>query len=200
MSSARRRANRRDDNEPEIRKRFAAHGWHTETLSAPGMPDLLALATEIGPLLSAALVDVKGVKGKPTPAQVEKWTALAAAGIPVYVCRTRADVDALVAGTLEAWEPDTREVDAFARRLSSGTVRAPQPHGRRVAAGRDTYAEMSAAFETDVAEWNAARKGSEEEARIRSEMAKATYMRKLAEAEEALIPERARAELKRRGE
>lgn len=34
-------AARRDANEPEIRKRFAHHGWHTEQVSGAGMPDLM---------------------------------------------------------------------------------------------------------------------------------------------------------------
>lgn len=180
MSSARGRASRRDDNEPEIRKRFAVHGWHTETLSAPGMPDLLAYPPRPSLLgfTQVKHVDVKGAKGKPTPAQVEKWTALSVAGIPVYVCRTRADVDALVAGTLEPWEPEARRPaleDVFMRRLSSGTRRA------------ESFAEM------------AQRLAHQEESRIRSERSKAAYMRKLAEAEEARIPERAEAEMTRRG-
>lgn len=96
-----RRAAKRDDNEPQIRAAFARHGWNTETMSAPGMPDLL-----VWPSWGhggATLVDVKAKDGKPTKAQCEKWAALAEKGIPVYVVRTERDVDALVRGELQPW-------------------------------------------------------------------------------------------------
>lgn len=101
---------RRDANEPEIRARFAMHGWHTEQRSSAGGWDLDAYP-RIG--VTAALrtgkvvvhVDVKDRTGKPTPAQVEKWSALAAKGIPVYVAHTWEDVDAIVSGTAEPWRP-----------------------------------------------------------------------------------------------
>jgi hypothetical protein len=107
--SLNRYAPRRDDNEPEIRKRFAHHGWHTEQLSGKGMPDLLAMIAR--PAATAgkcckpeyALVDVKEPTGKPTAAQVLKWQSLKDKGIPVYVARTPEDVDAIVAGTAEPW-------------------------------------------------------------------------------------------------
>ena len=102
-----RRAARRDDNEPAIRKRFASHGWHTEQLSGTGMPDLLAFNLRVN-LHSTRLVDVKMPDGKVTNPQVKKWSELAANGIPVYVVRTEADVDALVASTLEAWSPEAQ--------------------------------------------------------------------------------------------
>jgi RNA-splicing ligase RtcB len=109
-------AARRDANEPEIRSRFAHHGWHTEALSGTGMPDLLCLG-DIQPLAwrrsthphvrQVVLVDVKTPKGGFKPAQEKKWTALRAKGIPVYIARTADDVDAIVAGTAEAWAPRT---------------------------------------------------------------------------------------------
>lgn len=112
--SLHRRAARRDDNEGEIRNAFKRHRWHTEALSAAGMPDLLAWpphpprGSEDGDrcCYASALVDVKGKDGTATEAQREKWTALAEKGIPVYVCRTAEDVDALVRGELMAWAPD----------------------------------------------------------------------------------------------
>lgn len=108
---------RRDENEPEVRARFASHGWHTEQLSGTGMPDLLVwphakrlqtLAGEPAPgagLRLSAFVDVKMPGKKATKAQVEKWTALSAKGIPVYVASTEADVDAIVGGTATPWWP-----------------------------------------------------------------------------------------------
>lgn len=118
-----RRAAKRDDNEPGIRSRFKFHGWHTETLSASGMPDLMvfhvrAHASGMGFEPRTYLVDVKGKDGAPTKPQREKWAALAEKGIPVYVVRAEADVDALVRGVLEPWRPEVL-----------GSLRAPLPHG-----------------------------------------------------------------------
>lgn len=107
-------AARRDANEPEIRKRFAYHGWHTEQVSGAGMPDLMCWPAHPGVThrqtvkTASMLVDVKDGNGKPTKAQVSKWRHLRLHGIPVYVVRTEADVDALVAGTLEPWGPAPR--------------------------------------------------------------------------------------------
>lgn len=108
--SLNRYAPKRDKNEGEIRKRFAHHGWHTEQLSGSGMPDLLAVTWHTRdsmnvPWRSMVLVDVKEPKGKVTPAQDKKWTALLEKGIPVYVARTESDVDAIAAGTAEPWRP-----------------------------------------------------------------------------------------------
>lgn len=108
---------RRDENEPEIRKRFVAHGWHTEQVSGKGMPDLLVwpgyLALGSGRRIESGhvvlMVDVKMPKGKLKPAQEKKWTELSERGIPVYVVRTEAEVDALVRGELEPWAPATRD-------------------------------------------------------------------------------------------
>lgn len=110
--SLHRYAARRDENEPEIRKRFAHHWWHTEQVSGVGMPDLIAWPPAYGkpfkwPAQSALLVDVKTPAGGFKPAQVKKWTALAAKGIPIYVARTEADVDAIVAGTARPWDPSS---------------------------------------------------------------------------------------------
>lgn len=95
----------RDANEPAIRERFSHHGWHTEQISGKGMPDLLCFPTVAskGGWRLAVLVDVKMPKGTLKPAQVEKWTALAQKGIPVYVARSEVDVDAIVAGEAEPW-------------------------------------------------------------------------------------------------
>lgn len=144
-----RHAARRDENEPEIRKRFAYHGWHTEQVSGKGMPDLLVFACRevmdehesLGTrAYGVRLVDVKMPKGTLKPAQVEKWTALRAKGIPVYVVRTVDDVDALVRGELGPWEPNesgravlaTASADAgkrlrVVREPGKGQKRAPRP-------------------------------------------------------------------------
>lgn len=100
----------RDKNEPTIRKRFAHHGWHTEQVSGAGMPDLVAFNLHSTFHPGVRLVDVKMPKGALKPAQVKKWAALRALGIPVYVVRTEADVDALVGGTLEPWSPEDRHL------------------------------------------------------------------------------------------
>lgn len=108
--SLNRYAPKRDKSEPTIRARFSQHGWHTEALSGKGLPDLLCMKADAHAYIPGArweprylLVDVKEPKGKPTPAQVEKWKALSTKGIPVYVARTEADVDAIVAGSAEPW-------------------------------------------------------------------------------------------------
>lgn len=123
--SLHRRAARRDDNEGAIRERFAQHGWHTETLSAAGMPDLMviperqardtlsAFGLPGGQLRLFAFVDVKNGKGEFKPAQLKKWPQLAAKGIPVYVCRTPEDVDALVRGELAPWQPERKTAPAL---------------------------------------------------------------------------------------
>jgi hypothetical protein len=143
--SLHRYAARRDDNEPEIRARFARHGWHTEQVSGAGMPDLIAWPPEHGhpltwPRQSALLVDVKTPTGGFKPAQVKKWTALASKGIPVYVARTEAEVDAIVGGTAEPWGHKETRGKALAtvtadagkrlravRKPGKGENRAPRP-------------------------------------------------------------------------
>lgn len=111
-----RRAAQRDTNEGAIRKRFAHHGWHTEQVSQEGLPDLLVWqgtkaerevcrAINNG-AIRTYLVDVKLPDGRIEELQVEKWKALHKLGIPVYVARTEADVDAIVSGTTLPWNPD----------------------------------------------------------------------------------------------
>lgn len=128
---------KRDDNEPQIMKRFAAHGWHCEQISGNRLWDLLAFNLRLG-THSVRLIDVKMPDGSVTQAQVDKWTALHHKGIPVYVVRTEADVDALVRGELRPWVPETsgRTVLATAdagkrlrvvRESGKGEKRAPRP-------------------------------------------------------------------------
>lgn len=141
---------KRDSNEPQIIRRFDRHGWHVEQLSGTAIPDLLcwpmnprSLTTDSEGLAASVLVDVKEPKGTTTPAQVEKWRALAAKGIPVYVARTEVDVDAIVAGTARPWgvtEVTPRRGKALAkveadagnrlrvvREPGAGQKRAPRP-------------------------------------------------------------------------
>jgi hypothetical protein len=118
---------RRDKNEPEIMQRLRHHGWHPEQVSGNRQWDLNAYPPRqpservTGAATLVFHVDVKGPNGKVEDAQREKWTALSEKGIPVYVCRTKADVDALVRGELEPWAPEpvrakVREVgEAMAR-------------------------------------------------------------------------------------
>jgi hypothetical protein len=104
---------RRDKNEPEIMQRFRYHGWHPEQVSGNRLWDLNVYPSKPtmtgtnNPCFTLVChVDVKGPKGKVEDAQREKWKALAEKGIPVYVCRAEADVDALVRGVLEPWRPE----------------------------------------------------------------------------------------------
>lgn len=136
--SLHRYAAKRDDNEPEIRKRFAHHGWHTEALSAKGMPDLIVFPRPHGMQglpdteTRSVLVDVKDKGGAPTKAQVEKWTALHAKGVPVYIARTTEDVDAIVAGKAEAWVPRTLTTVTADAGKPMHVVREPGTGSRRV--------------------------------------------------------------------
>jgi hypothetical protein len=127
------------------------------------------------------LVDVKAKDGKVTTAQKDKWKLFYELGIPVYVCRTRADVDALVEGKLEPWEPEAKAAganmgDTSMRRLSSGARRRSPPRSGT----NDLLTAISAAFEEEVKKHKDAKAVS------------------CAWREEALIPVRAAAELKRR--
>lgn len=104
---------RRDKNEPEIMQRFRHHGWHPEQVSGNRQWDLNAYppkptttGTNNRCFTLVCHVDVKGPNGKVEAAQREKWKALSEKGIPVYVVRTEADVDALVRGELEPWRPE----------------------------------------------------------------------------------------------
>lgn len=111
--SLHRQAAKRDENEPAIRGRLRAHGWHTEQVSGKGMPDLIGWSRHRNNVL---LLETKMPGEGPTTAQVAKWTGLLERGIRVHVLRTDADVDMLVVGRLEPWTP-------------GGTVAAPATKG-----------------------------------------------------------------------
>jgi hypothetical protein len=123
---------RRDKNEPEIMQRFRHHGWHPEQVSGNRQWDLNTYPPHqpservTGAATLVFHVDVKGPKGKVEKAQRGKWKALSEKGIPVYVCRTEKDVDALVRGELEPWraEPPARKIAPLVVRTRLGrTVR-----------------------------------------------------------------------------
>ena len=132
---------RRDTNEPEIMRRFRHHGWHPEQVSGNRLWDLNVYPPR-KPTLTLQFtlvchVDVKGPKGKVEEAQREKWAALSAKGIPVYVVRTEADVDALVRGDLEPWRPETTRQQS---KLRGGRARA---NHARLAAGMSVHASIT---------------------------------------------------------
>lgn len=120
---------KRDANEPEVMKRFRFHGWHPEQISGNRLWDLNVYPPKqpaqrvVGVATCVFHVDVKMPGGTVTKAQGEKWEALAAKGIPVYVVRTAEDVDALVRGELLPWRPWDEEV----RGMSGGTKRGARP-------------------------------------------------------------------------
>lgn len=93
-------AAKRDANEPEIVKALERAGWLVMKVSDKGAPDLLC--AKKGRLV---LVEVKGPKGKLTPAQEEAHAYLAAAGVTVHVVTTPEEaliaVGAPVEGVLE---------------------------------------------------------------------------------------------------
>lgn len=107
-----RRAAHRDSNEGEIRARFEHHGWHVESVNQEGKWDLDCYppfgVTGQVPLLARVVVhvDAKMPDGRIERAQVDKWKALRALNIPVYVARSEADVDAIVSGSAAPWRPD----------------------------------------------------------------------------------------------
>lgn len=125
---------KRDDNEPEIMRRFQHHRWHVEQISGNRLWDLLCWPPGAGGWRIALLVDVKGPSGAPTTAQAEKWKALSDKGIPVYVARTPEDVDTIVAGSAEPWgvvearpKPSLRRASTVkAERKPSATYTPPE--------------------------------------------------------------------------
>ncbi len=125
---------KRDKNEPAIVKTLEANGCLVWPLSGKGIPDLLvfyrrknAKGAELERRTFVA--DVKGAKEKPTPAQVEKWTALTALGFSVFVLRTPEDAVAMLNNALQPWEPPAGTLAT----LGNVMKRVPRKNG---AAGR----------------------------------------------------------------
>lgn len=101
-----RRAAHRDSNEGEIRARFEHHGWHVESVNQEGKWDLDCYPPGGPGWRMVVHVDAKMPDGRIELAQVEKWTALHALRIPVYIARSEADVDAIVSCSAEPWSPE----------------------------------------------------------------------------------------------
>jgi hypothetical protein len=167
--SLNRRNPRRDDNEPEIAGRFTFHRWLYVPLSGAGIPDGLACppapmktGTNNACLSLAVLVDVKKLgDGRVTEAQGKKWGALAKHGVPVYIARSAADVDAIVNGSAVPWgvmeasgtrwrkdcccQMGTRvcEHDLLKRRGAPTTPKAAKPARRGQVTPRPSYTAPS---------------------------------------------------------
>lgn len=90
-------------------------------VSSRGCPDYLA--AKAGRL---ALVEVKARGESFRAAQIEFFTALYRAGVPVYVLETEDDVRALTVGSLEPWKPD--DVAAVVSRGRGSRARKPRIH------------------------------------------------------------------------
>lgn len=143
--SLHRYAAKRDANEPQIRKRFAAHGWHTEQVSSAGGWDLDCYPAHPNVTFRGAVrtvvahVDVKDGDGRVTTAQQKKWTALRSPGIPVYVVRTEADVDALVGGTLAPWAPEANPRSPRPPRAQKTATRKEERKGKPRGSPKASY-------------------------------------------------------------
>jgi hypothetical protein len=97
------KAQRRDRNEPAIRRRAEALGflWLENNASTKGRPDAVLLRDGVW------WCEVKH-KGEPfTKAQVEEFPRIVAAGVPIYVLEEPDDVDRLSAGTLAPWTAES---------------------------------------------------------------------------------------------
>lgn len=96
------RAQRRDQNEGEIRKRAEALGflWLENNASTKGRPDACLLRNG-----HTYWCEVKE-RGEPfTPAQMKEFPRLIAKGVPVYVLEKPDDVVRMQQGTLQVWAP-----------------------------------------------------------------------------------------------
>ena len=83
-----RRAAKKDDNQKAVEQAFKAHGFKVFDLSriGEGWPDLL-----VSRLKAHAFVEVKGEKGRLTPAQV-RFMAENGNQLPIYFAQSDADV------------------------------------------------------------------------------------------------------------
>jgi len=83
-----RRAAKKDDNQRAVEQAFKFHGFKVFDLSriGEGWPDLM-----VSRLKSHAFVEVKGEKGRLTPAQV-RFLAENGNQLPIYFAQTDADV------------------------------------------------------------------------------------------------------------
>lgn len=101
------KAQRRDRNEPEIRRRAESLGflWLENNASTKGRPDACLLRNG-----QTYWCEVKEPGASYTPAQVREFPRLIAKGVPVYVLETPDDVARLWKGWLKAWSPSDAEV------------------------------------------------------------------------------------------
>jgi hypothetical protein len=149
--SLHRRAAKRDKNEGAIIKALEANGCIVWPLSSKGIPDLLVFyRRKRGDLWNRQhttfVADVKGPKEKPTPAQVEKWTALTNLGFSVFILRTSEDAVSMLNNALQPWEPASFDVGQSEREQMMGKppskMRA-RANQQRLAAGMSINAAIS---------------------------------------------------------
>lgn len=123
------RGQKRDKNEPEIRKRAEALGflWLENTASTKGRPDACLLRNG-----KTYWCEVKEPGASYTPAQVREFPRLIAKGVPVYVLETPEHIVWLAADGLRPWAPDDAEVvrDAKGQKRGKQTHRAGHSRAR----------------------------------------------------------------------
>lgn len=90
-------AAKRDQNEHEIIRALELAGWSVFPVSDTGLMDLLCIRRGV-----IRLLEVKGPKGKLTPAQEKTFARIRAAGGEVKVVRTPAEALLAVAQGVEA--------------------------------------------------------------------------------------------------
>lgn len=141
-------AAKRDANEPEIVKALERAGWLVMKVSDKGAPDLLCARK--GRLV---LVEVKGPKGKLTPAQVESHARLSFAGVTVHVVTTPEEALMAVGAPVEVvlGPLDMATIrKAFTTAREGGDLSIPI-HPNSIA-GRALRAEVKAKGHVDVEE------------------------------------------------
>lgn len=109
--SIHRRAAKRDAVEPAIIATLRAHGAVVWQMSGAGITDTLVfyrrrLGRSMDRERRTFVAEIKGAKGKPTPAQVKRWTELANYGFSVFILRTPEDAVAMLNNALSPWEPE----------------------------------------------------------------------------------------------
>lgn len=117
------RGQKRDKNEPAIRKRAEALGflWLENNASTKGRPDACLLRSG-----KTYWCEVKEPGASYTPAQVREFPRLIANGVPVYVLETPDDVHIMAKGALRPWSPSDAEVVRDAKGQTKGK-RAHRP-------------------------------------------------------------------------
>lgn len=112
-----RHAAKRDANEPEIVRALELSGWTVIPVSDTGVMDLLCIRRGV-----VRLLEVKGPKGKLTPAQERTFARIHAAGGTVHVVRTPAEALHAVALGVESELGPVAKMDALYRAVKA----APQ--------------------------------------------------------------------------